>query len=253
MIRVDRKLLIKTKKIDDYKKGEQMAKLTKRQKTIKDSVEKGKEYEAKEAIALLKKGPKTGFDQTVEVAMKLALEQASNPIRGTVSLPHGTGKKTRIAVFCKGDFEKQAKDEGADFVGSDDLIAKVAGGWVDFDVAVTTPDMMRELAKLGKILGPRGLMPNPKTGTVTTDIAKAIAELKAGKIEYRLDKQSGIKGPVGKLSFEEKKIEENINTFVKAVMASSQKLSKIQNIKSIAISSTMGPGIKLDKNQFRES
>lgn len=230
-----------------------MAKLTKRLKTIVESVEKGKAYDLKEAIAILKNGPKTKFDQTVEVAMKLALDQASNPIRGTVSLPHGTGKKTRIAVFCKGDSEKQAKEVGADFVGGDDLIAKVAGGWLDFDVAVTTPDMMRELAKLGKILGPRGLMPNPKTGTVTTDIAKAVTELKAGKIEYRLDKQSGVKGPVGKLSFEDKKIAENITTFITAVMASNQKLSKIQNVKNIFISSTMGPGVKLDKNQFRES
>jgi large subunit ribosomal protein L1 len=230
-----------------------MAKLTKRQKTIKAATEQGKDYTMSEAVGILKNGPKTGFDQTVEIAMKLALEQASNPIRGTVSLPHGTGKKVSVAVFCKGDFEKQAEKAGADHIGGEELIAKVAGGWVDFDVAVTTPDMMRELAKLGKILGPRGLMPNPKTGTVTTEIEKAVMELKAGKIEYRLDKQSGIKGPVGKLSFDEQKIIENINTFVKAVMGSNPKLSKIQNIKSIAISSTMGPGVKLDRNQFRES
>ncbi|MFH1837082.1 MAG: 50S ribosomal protein L1 [Candidatus Omnitrophota bacterium] len=229
-----------------------MKRLTKRQKAIQEMGTTNKEYELKEAVTVLKKGPKTKFDQTVEVTMKLKLEQASDPIRGTVSMPHGTGKKTRIAVFCKGDFEKQAKEAGADYVGSDDLFKKVADGWCDFDVAVTTPDMMRELAKLGKILGPRGLMPNPKSGTVTTDVAKIIKELKAGKIEYRMDKQSGIKGPVGKISFDETALVENIDAFIKAVMRSNSKLQKIQNVKSIAITSTMGPGIKLDKNQFSQ-
>ena len=229
-----------------------MVKLSKRQKVIKEIVDKSKEYDLKEAVEILKKGPKTNFDQTVEVTMKLDLDQASNPIRGTVSMPHGTGQKTRIAVFCKGDFEKQATAAGADFVGGDEMLKKVADGWVDFDVAVTTPDMMKDLAKLGKVLGPRGLMPNPKSGTVTTDIAKAVKELKAGKIEYRLDKQSGIKGPVGKLSFGEDVLVDNIEAFIKAVFASSPKLQKIQNVKSIAISSTMGPGVKLDRNQFRQ-
>ncbi|MFH1411542.1 MAG: 50S ribosomal protein L1 [Candidatus Omnitrophota bacterium] len=209
-----------------------------------------KEYSLEEAVSHLKKAPATKFDQTVEVTMKLKLEQSSNPIRGTVSMPHGTGKKTRVAVFCKGELEKQAKEAGADFVGSDDLMKKVAEGWCDFDVAVTTPDLMRDMAKLGKVLGPRGLMPNPKSGTVTNEISKIVNELKAGKIEYRMDKQSGIKGPVGKLSFEEKALVENINSFIKAVMSSSPKLQKIQNVKSIAITSTMGPGIKLDKSQF---
>ncbi|MFC1570370.1 50S ribosomal protein L1 [Candidatus Omnitrophota bacterium] len=230
-----------------------MIKQSKRQKAIKELVDKDDTYDLKEAVSILKKGPETKFDQTVEVSMKLTLDQASNPIRGTVSMPHGTGQKTRIAVFCKGDFEKQAKEAGADFVGGDEMLKKVADGWVDFDVAVTTPDMMKDLAKLGKVLGPRGLMPNPKSGTVTTDIAKAIGELKAGKIEYRLDKQSGVKGPVGKLSFEENVLCDNIEAFIKAVIGSTPKLQKIQNIKSIAISSTMGPGIKLDRNQFRQA
>ncbi|MFH1394975.1 MAG: 50S ribosomal protein L1 [Candidatus Omnitrophota bacterium] len=230
-----------------------MAKLNKRQKAIKELVENKKEYQLQEAVEILKKSPQTKFDQTVEVAMALKIEQSSNPIRGTVSLPHGTGKKSKIAVFCKGDFEKEAKEAGADYVGADDLIKKVAEGWVDFDVAVTTPDMMRELAKLGKILGPRGLMPNPKSGTVTTAIAKTVQELQAGKIEYRMDKQSGVKGPVGKLSFSSDALVENIASFIKAVMKSNLKLQKIQNVKSIAISSSMGPGIKLDKNQFRQS
>ena len=229
-----------------------MAKLSKRQKQIKELVEDKKNYDLEEAVSVLKKGPETKFDQTVEVAMKLKLEQTSNPIRGTVSLPHGTGKAATVAVFCKGDFETQAKEAGADYVGGDELLKKVSDGWVDFDVAVTTPDMMKDLAKLGKVLGPRGLMPNPKSGTVTTEIAKAVKELKAGKIEYRMDKQSGVKGPVGKLSFSEENLVENINAFIKAVISSNPKLQKIQNVKSIAISSTMGPGIKLDTGQFRQ-
>ncbi|MDP8258371.1 MAG: 50S ribosomal protein L1 [Candidatus Aadella gelida] len=229
-----------------------MTKLTKRQKSIKEMGLEKKEYDLAEAVSLLKKVPVTKFDQTVEVTMKLKLEQASNPIRGTVSMPHGTGKKTRIAVFCKGELEKKATEAGADFVGSDDLMKKVADGWCDFDVAVTTPDLMRDLAKLGKVLGPRGLMPNPKSGTVTTEIEKIVKELKAGKIEYRMDKQSGIKGPVGKLSFDEAALVENINSFIHAVLGSSNKLQKVQNVKSIAITSTMGPGIKLDINQFRQ-
>lgn len=228
-----------------------MSKLTKRNKAIKELSDRTQQHETAEAVAILKKGPKTKFDQTVEVAMKVTLEQTSDPIRGTVSLPNGTGKSVKIAVFCKGDFEKQAQEAGADVVGGDDLVKKVADGWLDFDVAVTTPDMMKELAKLGKVLGPRGLMPNPKSGTVTTDIKKAVTELKAGKIEYRLDKQSGIRGPVGKLSFTDDALVQNIDSFIKAVMSSSPKMQKLSTIKSIAISSTMGPGVMLDKNQYK--
>jgi len=229
-----------------------MTKTNKRQKENKALVEGKKEYSLQEAVSILKKGPKTNFDQTVEVTLALKIEQSTNPIRGTVSLPHGTGKKTRIACFCKGDFEKQAKEAGADYVGADDLIKKVSEGWVDFDIAVTTPDMMRDLSRLGKVLGPRGLMPNPKSGTVTTEIAKTVKELQAGKIEYRMDKQSGVNGPAGKLSFSEEALNENIKAFITAVMKSSVKLQKIQNVKSIAVSSSMGPGLKLDKNQFRQ-
>ncbi|MDD5634803.1 MAG: 50S ribosomal protein L1 [Candidatus Omnitrophica bacterium] len=229
-----------------------MVKLSKRQKAFKGLVEVAKEYEVSDAVKILKSAPSVKFDQTVEISMKLTIDQATNPIRGTVSLPFGTGKKTRVAVFCKGNAEKEASDAGADFVGGDDLIKKVAGGWLDFDVAVTTPDMMRDMAKLGKVLGPRGLMPNPKSGTVTNDIAKAVKELKAGKIEYRMDKQSGIMAAVGKLSFPAESLTDNINSFIKAVMSSNPKLQKIQNIKSIAISSTMGPGVKLSKNQFKQ-
>ncbi len=228
-----------------------MTKLSKRKKKINKLVEKGREYGLDEAVDILKKGPETKFDQTVEVSMKLNLEQTVTPVRGTVSLPHGTGKKVKIAVFCKGDFEKKAKEVGAEYVGSDELIKKVSDGWCDFDVAVATPDMMKDLARLGKILGPRGLMPNPKSGTVTTDIEKAVNELKAGKIEFRMDKLSGIKGPVGKLSFENKLLVENVQVFIKTVLNSNPKLQKAQNIKSIAVSSTMGPGLRLDKGQFK--
>ncbi|MDD4956115.1 MAG: 50S ribosomal protein L1 [Candidatus Omnitrophica bacterium] len=229
-----------------------MARLTKRAKAMNELVKEVKELGIKEAIAILKKAPATKFDQTVEVALHLNVDQATVPIRGTVTLPHGTGKKTRVAVFCKGDFVEKAQSAGADFVGGDDLLKKVSEGWLDFDVAVTTPDMMKDLAKLGKVLGPRGLMPNPKSGTVTTEIAKAVKELKAGKIEYRMDKQSGVTGPVGKLSFSEEALMDNVTAFVRSVIMSSPKLQKGQNVKSISISSTMGPGIKLEKNQFRE-
>ncbi len=230
-----------------------MAKLTKRNKAIAELVSRTEQYGLKEAVELLKKGPSTKFDQTVEISLKLNLEQSSNPIRGTVSLPHGTGKTARVAVFCKGDFQKQAEEAGADHVGAEDLMKKVSEGWFDFDVAVTTPDMMKDLARLGKVLGPRGLMPNPKTGTVTTEIADAVKQLKAGKIEYRMDKQSGVRGAVGKLSFPAEHLTQNIESFVKAVLASNPKLQKIQNVKSVAISSSMGPGIKINRMHFRQA
>ena len=227
-----------------------MTKLTKRKKSITELIDRKNEHSVAEAVAMLKKMPPVAFDQTVEIAIKLDLEQTATPVRGTVSLPNGTGKTVRVAVFCRGDFEKEARDAGADFVGNDELLEKVSTGWCDFDVAVTTPDMMKDLARFGKVLGPRGLMPNPKSGTVTQEISKTVKELKGGKIEFRMDKQSGIKGPVGKLSFDDNAIVENIELFVKTVMNSNPKLQKIQHLKSIVVSSTMGPGIKLDKGQF---
>jgi len=154
----------------------------------------------------MKKSPKTKFDETLEVSAKLSVDPkqaASSSIRGTVALPNGTGKKVRVIVFCKGEEEKKAKEAGADFVGAEDLAAKISAGWLDFDVAIATPDMMKDLAKLGRVLGPRGLMPNPKSGTVTQDTAKTVKEVKAGKIEFKMDKQAGIHAPVGKMSFTE--------------------------------------------------
>jgi len=225
---------------------------TKRQKKLKELVDKKQEYLLKDAIAIIKKSPKTKFDQTVEISMKLGLEQSSDQVRGMVNLPHGTGKSVKVLVFCKGEKEKEAKESGADYVGSDDLVKKIEQGWFDFDVAVTTPDMMKEIAKLGKMLGPKGLMPNPKTGTVTNEIEKIVKELKAGKIEYKMDKQSEVKAAVGKVSFQENMIEENIFSFVNAVLKSNTKLQKVQNFKAISISSTMGVGIKLDRSQFKQ-
>ncbi|MFA5143823.1 MAG: 50S ribosomal protein L1 [Candidatus Omnitrophota bacterium] len=230
---------------------------TKRIKSIKPLVDKAKTYSLKEAIAILKNMPKLKFDETVEIAVKLNIDpkqSQSASIRGTVSLPHGTGKKVRVAVFCKGEEEKKAKAAGADFVGAEDLIAKVQGGWADFDVAVATPEMMRDMAKLGKILGPRGLMPNPKSGTVTMDTAKTIKEVKAGKIEFKMDKQAGIHAPLGKLSFTEDALYGNAAALIDAIMTTTPQGGSptSQHVKTLFISTTMGPGIKLDIAQFRK-
>jgi large subunit ribosomal protein L1 len=234
-----------------------MKKITKRIKEIEKLYDKTKTYGLKEAIAILKKIPKLKFDETVEVSAKLSVDpkqSQSASIRGTVALPHGTGRKVRVAVFCKGEEEKRAKDAGADFVGSDDLIAKVQAGWSDFDVAIATPDMMKDMARLGKVLGPRGLMPNPKSGTVTQDTAKTVKEVKAGKIEFKMDKQAGIHAPVGKLSFGEDAIIANATSLIDAVLtARAQGGAKGQNVKTLFLSTTMGPGIKLDMAEFRKA
>ena len=230
---------------------------TKRIKAITPMVDKNKSYSLKEAIALLKKMPKVKFDETVEIAVKLNVDpkqSQSASIRGTVSLPHGTGKKVKVVVFCKGEEERKARDAGADFVGAEDLVAKVQGGWADFDVAIATPDMMKDLARLGKILGPRGLMPNLKSGTVTMDTAKTIKEVKAGKIEFKMDKQAGIHAPLGKLSFTEEALLGNAVALMDAIMTTTPQGGSptAQHVKTLFISTTMGPGIKLDIAQFRK-
>ncbi len=234
-----------------------MKKETKRIKVITPLVDKTKTYALREAIAILKTTPKLKFDETVEIAVKLNVDpkqSQSSSIRGTVSLPNGTGKKVRVAVFCKGEEERNARGAGADFVGADDLIAKVQGGWSDFDVAVATPEMMKDMAKLGKILGPRGLMPNPKSGTVTTDTAKTIKDVKAGKIEFKMDKQAGIHAPLGKLSFTEDALYGNAVALIDAIMTTTPQGGSptAQHVKTLFISTTMGPGIKLDIAQFRK-
>lgn len=230
-----------------------MTHLTKRQKEAVKFIDKAKKYELKEAVSVLKKVPHPKFDETVTLSFKLNIDQKEAPqsIRGTVALPHGTGKTVRVAVFCKGEAVNDAKSAGADYIGANDLIEKVAGGWVDFDVAVSTPDMMKDVGKLGKILGPRGLMPNPKAGTVTQDVAKAVKEVKAGKIEFRMDKQSNVHVPIGKLSFSEDAIFDNANVLIETVLKSKPAVIRGQFSKSIVIASSMGPGLKLDIGQFK--
>jgi large subunit ribosomal protein L1 len=222
--------------------------LSKRNKEFDKIVEKDKKYELQEAISIVKKAPKVKFDQTVELAIKLNVDTklTSQPVRGTVTLPHGTGKKKTVCVFCKGETETKAKEAGAEYAGSQELVQKVQGGWCDFDVAIATPEMMKEIARLGKVLGPRGLMPNPKAGTVTDDIVTAINEVKKGKIEFKMDKQTNIQIPVGKLSFDDKALSENANCVIRAIISARPSTVKGQFIRSIALSSSMGPGLRLD-------
>lgn len=228
--------------------------LSKRKKEFDKLVDKKKVYTLRDAIEILKQAPKTKFDQTVEVSFKLNvdLKETSVSVRGTVFLPHGTGKTRRVAVFCKGEDEKKAKTAGADFVGADELVKKVSEGWCDFDVAIATPDMMKDMGRLGKVLGPRGLMPNPKAGTVTTDVLKAVEEVKKGKIEFKMDKQSNIHAMIGKLSFETKALFENGSELIDSVERAKPHTVKGVFLKNMSISSTMGPGLRLDIANWRK-
>lgn len=206
-------------------------------------------YSLDEAVALIEKLPKAKFDESVEVHVKLGVDskQADQQVRGTIVLPHGTGKTKKVLVLAKGDKADAATAAGADFVGDDDMIAKIATqNWLGFDVVVATPDMMPSLGKVAKILGPKGLMPNPKAGTVTPDVAKAINEIKAGKVEYRLDKNEIIHAMIGKVSFGQEKIKENFNTLLDAIVKAKPAAAKGTYLKSVAITTTMGPGIKID-------
>ncbi|MGE5472827.1 MAG: 50S ribosomal protein L1 [Ignavibacteriales bacterium] len=206
-------------------------------------------FEPAEAFELVKKTAKAKFDETIEAHIKLGVDSrhADQQVRGAVVLPHGTGKKVRVLVFAKGDKAKEAETGGADYVGAEELVTKIQNeNWFDFDVIVATPDMMGVVGRLGKVLGPKGLMPNPKAGTVTMDVAKAITDIKAGKIEYRLDKTNIIHCPIGKASFEEAKLRENFRTLMEAVIKAKPAAAKGQYLKSVAISSTMGPGIKIN-------
>ena len=228
--------------------------LSKKQKKTSELFDKGKLYKIEEAVDIIKKTPKPKFDETVELSMNLGLnpKDASQVVRGTAILPHGTGKNVRVLVFCKKEDADRARAAGADFAGADDFIKKVSGGWCDFDAAVATTSMMREIAKLGRVLGPRGLMPNPKTGTVTDDIEKTIKELKAGKIEFKMDKQSGIHVGVGKISFEKFALCENIKKLVISIFSSNPNLNKPQTVKSVALATSMGCGLKIDVSEFRK-
>ena len=205
-------------------------------------------YDPREAIRLVKGGAGAKFDETVEAAIRLGVDpkQADQQVRGTVALPAGTGKSVRVVVFAKGDKVKEAESAGADLVGADELVEKVQGGWTDFDVAVATPDMMGTVGRLGRILGPRGLMPNPKAGTVTFDLAKAVREIKAGKIEYRTEKAGIIHVGIGKASFSEDQLLENFTALMDALMRAKPASAKGQYLRSITLSTTMGPGVKVD-------
>lgn len=211
-------------------------------------VDKAKLYQIEEALELVKKTSYAKFDATVELAFRLNLDQrkAEQNLRGALVLPHGTGKTKTVLVIAQGQKAKEAEDAGADFVGDDEMIQKIAGGWLEFDTMVATPDMMAKLGRLGKVLGPRGLMPNPKTGTVTLDVAKAVTEIKNGKVEYRLDKFGNIQAPVGKVSFTVEQLKENIKTFVAQIQRIKPSTVKGTYIKNVTVTSTQGPGIKLD-------
>lgn len=225
-----------------------MGRPSKRIREIAKTLDVQKTYSVKEAIDILQKCPTVKFDQTVEVSLKLGVDprRSDQSVRGTVSLPNGTGKTMKILVFAKGDKVKEALAAGADYVGHEELFEKVNGGWTDFDAVIATPDMMRDVGKLGKVLGPRGLMPTPKAGTVTTDIAKAVQELKGGKIEFKLDRHGVINNGVGKLSFDAEKLVQNIQTFLTAIQRAKPASAKGNYLKSLVISSTMGPGLKID-------
>jgi len=221
---------------------------SKRLRSAAEKVDKSKLYELDEAIALVKETASAKFDESIDLAFKIGVDpkQADQMVRGTVSLPHGLGKSVKVVVFAKGEKAAEARDAGADEVGDDELVAKVQGGWTDFDAAVATPDMMRDVGKLGRVLGPRGLMPTPKAGTVTQDVAKAVQEIKAGKIEYKVDKNANIHVPVGKASFDADKLVANAATAVDAILRAKPSSAKGTYLRSIAVSSTMGPGLKLD-------
>ncbi len=208
-------------------------------------------YTTAEALDLCVKTAKAKFDETVEVHVRLGVDSrhADQQVRGAVILPNGTGKNVRVAVFAKGELATAAKEAGADFVGDADLVAKIQGGWMDFDVAIASPDMMGFVGRLGKVLGPRGLMPSPKAGTVTMDVAKAVTEAKAGKIEYRLDKTNIIHCPIGKASFGVEKLMENFNALLDAILKAKPATSKGQYVKSCAVASTMGPGVRINPNK----
>ncbi|GAA4708723.1 50S ribosomal protein L1 [Pedococcus ginsenosidimutans] len=217
------------------------------------SIDSSKVYAPLEAVRLAKTNAKAKYDETVEVAMRLGVDprKADQMVRGTVNLPHGTGKTARVLVFANGDKAEAAREAGADHVGSDELLEKVAGGWLDFDAVVATPDMMGKVGRLGKVLGPRGLMPNPKTGTVTMDTAKAVTDIKGGKIEFRVDKHANLHFIIGKASFDEKSLVENYGAALEEVLRLKPSASKGRYILKATMTTTMGPGIPLDHSRTR--
>ncbi len=228
-----------------------MKKRSKKYKEAAQLVEK-KEYNLDEAVELLKKTAHTKFDETVEIAVRLGVDpkHADQVVRGTVALPHGLGKKVRVLVIAKGDKAREAEEAGADFVGYEEYLQKIQQGWLEFDVVIATPDSMRDLGKLGRVLGPRGLMPNPKSGTVTFDVAQTVKDVKAGKIDFRVDKTGIVHTGVGKVSFEKEKLVDNIKALVQTIVRLKPSAAKGTYLRSISISNTMGPGIRLVTNQL---
>ena len=219
----------------------------------KARVDRNKRYELEEGLKLVTESSSAGFDESVDVAIRLGVDprKADQMVRGTVLLPHGTGKTVRVLAFAKGQKEKEALDAGADYAGGDELVEKISGGWIEFDKAVATPDMMSSVGKLGKILGPRGLMPNPKVGTVTFDIEKAVTELKSGKVEFRVEKAGIVHIAVGKVSLGIEKLQENIKVLLDVIIRVKPPTSKGVYMKSIALSTTMGPGVKIEPSSVR--
>lgn len=231
-----------------------MSKLTKNQKSVYAKVEEGKHYKLSEAAKLLKEISFTKFDASVEVAVRLGVDprKANQMVRGVVTLPHGTGKTTRVLVLCTPDKETEATEAGADFVGLDEYVDKIKGGWTDIDVIICTPAVMAKVGALGRILGPRGLMPNPKTGTVTMEVGKAVREVKAGKIDFKVDKFGIVHSGVGKLSFSDDKIVDNVKEFVDMIVKLKPQAAKGTYIKSVFLSSTMSPGLAIDPKSISE-
>ena len=230
-----------------------MSRRGKRYTALRSQIEEGKRYPIKEALDLVVGAAKAKFDETVDAAVRLGVnpKHADQMVRGSVALPNGLGKDVRVLVFAKGEKEKEALDAGADFAGSDDLVEKIKGGWLDFDRVIATPDMMGSVGKLGKVLGPRGLMPNPKVGTVTFEIGKAVKELKAGRVEFRVEKAGIVHSPIGKASFGVEKLNENLVALIETIVKLKPASSKGTYLKTISLSTTMGPGVKVDPLDVR--
>jgi len=225
-----------------------MAKSGKKYLEVKKKVDPQRKYKLDEALGLVLETSYAKFDESIDVAMRLGVDprHADQMVRGSLVLPHGTGKTTRVLVFAKGDKEKEARDAGADYVGAEDMAEKIQGGWLDFDKVIATPDTMGTVGKLGKILGPRGMMPNPKVGTVTFDVAKAVGEMKAGRVDFRVDKVGIVHCAIGKVSFGKDKISDNVKALFELIMKLKPSSSKGTYLKSVTVSSTMGPGVKVD-------
>lgn len=232
-----------------------MGRKSKRIREIVEIVGEFRSFALEDAIDVLKKCPSVRFDQTVDISLKLGVDprKSDQQVRGTVSLPNGTGKTIRVLVLAKGEKAKEALEAGADYAGHEELIDKIKSGWLEFDAVVATPDMMREVGKLGKILGPRGLMPTPKAGSVTTDVAKAVGEIKSGKVEFKVDRNAGVNNALGKLSFEKGRLIENIQAFLHAITRAKPSGAKGTYVQSLVLSSTMGPGLRIDLKEVPQS